>query len=55
MSVHSRIAELKRRHQDLSKEVEAAQRAPAADDLVIADMKKRKLALKEEIGRLQAR
>ena len=32
--------------------VEKAQRAPAIDDLHIADLKKQKLKLKEEISRL---
>ena len=54
MSLTSHIAELRRKHQDLSEAVEAAQRAPAADVLSIAQMKKRKLALKEEISRLSA-
>ncbi|WP_116085343.1 YdcH family protein [Tropicimonas sp. IMCC34011] len=52
MSVSSHVQELRRKHQALSAEVEQAQRAPASDPLEIARMKKRKLALKEEISRL---
>lgn len=52
MSVQSHIAELKRKHQSLSDAVEAAQRAPAVDDLEIARLKKQKLQIKEEITRL---
>lgn len=54
MTVSSHIVELKRKHQTLSDAVEHAQRAPGADDLEIASLKKQKLALKEQIQRLQA-
>ncbi|MBI1170283.1 DUF465 domain-containing protein [bacterium] len=52
MSVASHITELKRKHEHLSSAVEAAQRRPAVDDLEIAELKKQKLKLKEEINRL---
>lgn len=52
MSVASHITELKRKHEHLSTTVEAAQRRPAVDDLEIAELKKQKLKLKEEIARL---
>ena len=52
MSLTSHLAELKRKHQSLSDEVENAQRMPGADTLLIADLKKQKLKLKEEIARL---
>lgn len=54
MTVASHIAELKRKHETLSDAVEKAQRAPGIDDLRIADLKKQKLKLKEEISRLQS-
>ncbi|MDO8983067.1 YdcH family protein [Cypionkella sp.] len=54
MTVASHIAELKKKHDTLSSKVEQAQRAPAVDGLHIADLKKQKLKLKEEIGRLSA-
>ena len=44
--------DLKRKHQHLSDAVEEAQRAPGMDDLHIAELKKQKLRLKEEIVRL---
>jgi hypothetical protein len=53
MTLTSHIAELRRKHQVLSEAVEAAQRAPATDALSLAQMKKRKLMLKEQIHRLQ--
>ncbi len=52
MSLSSHIAELRRKHEHLSEKVEAAQRSPGIDDLQIADLKKQKLRLKEEIERL---
>ena len=52
MSLSSHLAELKRKHQHLSLEVEEAQRAPGVDGLQVASLKKQKLRLKEEIERL---
>ncbi|MCI5096319.1 MAG: DUF465 domain-containing protein [Rhodobacteraceae bacterium] len=52
MSLSSHVIELKRKHEHLSMEVEEAQRAPGADGLHIAELKKQKLRLKEEIERL---
>lgn len=54
MALSSHLEELKRKHQVLSEAVEAAQRAPGSNDLEIADMKKQKLRLKEEIERLSS-
>jgi hypothetical protein len=52
MSLVSHIEELKRKHQNLSAKVEQAQRAPGVSTLDVAEMKKQKLRLKEEITRL---
>lgn len=52
MALSSHLEELKRKHQTLSDAVEEAQRAPGSSDLEIANMKKQKLRLKEEIERL---
>lgn len=54
MSLSSHLQELKRKHQSLSTAVEQAQRAPGIDDLHIADLKKQKLRIKEEITRLSS-
>ncbi|MEO6298223.1 MAG: DUF465 domain-containing protein [Paracoccaceae bacterium] len=54
MTVASHIAELKRKHENLSEAVVQAQRAPSIDDLHIAEMKKQKLKIKEQISRLQS-
>ena len=52
MTIASHLQELRRKHELLSETVEKAQRSPATDGLKIADMKKQKLKLKEEITRL---
>ena len=52
MSLNSHLLELKKKHQHLSDVVDEAQRAPGVDGLRIADLKKQKLRIKEEIERL---
>lgn len=53
MSLSSRLQELQKKHETLSHEVETTQRSPSVDDLVIGELKKKKLRLKEEIERLR--
>lgn len=52
MSTSAHLQELRKKHQHLSDAVEEALRHPGYDDLEIAEMKKQKLRLKEEITRL---
>jgi hypothetical protein len=52
MSLSSHIEELRKKHQTLSDRVEAAQRAPGTSTLEIAELKKQKLKIKQEIERL---
>jgi hypothetical protein len=52
MTVASHLQELRRKHETLSQMVEEEQRAPGSDGLHIAELKKQKLRLKEEIERL---
>lgn len=52
MSLDTHLQELRKKHETLSRQVEAESRKPAADTLVLSSMKKRKLALKQEITRL---
>jgi hypothetical protein len=52
MTVASHLQELRRKHENLSSIVEKAERTPGADHLKVADLKKQKLKLKEEISRL---
>lgn len=47
------LAELKRRHKALEDEIADALRHLSTDDLMIGDLKRRKLHLKEEIERLR--
>ena len=54
MSLSSHVDELRKKHQNLSEQVEVALRSPGYDDLSIAEMKKQKLRLKEEISRMTA-
>ena len=52
MSLQSHLQELQKKHKSLADEVERAQRSPGIDDLHIAELKKRKLKIKEEIARI---
>ena len=52
MSLSSHVEELKKKHHELSERVEEAQNALGSSDYEIAELKKRKLKLKEEISRL---
>ncbi|SDF30602.1 YdcH family protein [Limimaricola pyoseonensis] len=54
MSLTNHLEELRRKHKALSDQVEMEQRSPSSSDAEIAQMKKRKLMLKEEITRLSA-
>ncbi|MFZ3583665.1 YdcH family protein [Loktanella sp. DJP18] len=47
---HPHTQALVEKHRTLDTQIEEAQRSPAIDTLEIAEMKRRKLALKEEIA-----
>lgn len=51
MSMRNHLAELKRKHVALEKEIEAILAHPSAEPLKIAELKRRKLHLKDEINR----
>ena len=53
MSLSSHVEELKKKHQTLSDRVEVLQRAPGSADAEIAELKKQKLKIKEEISRFE--
>jgi hypothetical protein len=55
MSTQSHRAELERRHQALEDEIADALAHPSTDDLKIAQLKRRKLQLKDEIKRMDSR
>jgi hypothetical protein len=52
MAIESHLAELQRRHQALEQEISEALAHPSTDDLKIAELKRRKLHVKDEISRL---
>jgi hypothetical protein len=52
MTIASHLVELRRKHDFLSEMVEQAQRSPGSDAMKIAELKKQKLRIKEEITRL---
>ena len=53
MSMQSHLAELGRRHRALEEEISEALAHPSTDDLKLAELKRRKLLVKDEIARLQ--
>jgi len=53
MSMQSHLAELEKRHRALEAEISEALAHPSTDDLKIAELKRRKLHVKDEIARLQ--
>ena len=55
MALESHLAELKRKHGDIEEEISEALQHPSVDPLEIADMKRRKLALKDEIEKVKSR
>ena len=54
MTIASHLVELRKKHEALSEMVEQAQRSPGSDAMKIAELKKQKLRIKEEITRLTA-
>jgi len=53
MSLASHLEELKRKHGDIERELDEAMLHPSMDDLEIANLKRRKLAIKDEIEKLR--
>ena len=53
MSVDSHLAELERRHEALKREIHEAQSHPGFDEFEVAQLKRRKLHIKDEIAKLQ--
>jgi hypothetical protein len=52
MAIEAHLAELEKRHQALEQEISEALAHPSADDLKIAELKRKKLHVKDEIARL---
>ena len=53
MSIQTHLAALESRHQALERDIYEAQMHPSCDDLTIAELKRRKLLVKDEIARMQ--
>lgn len=53
MSIESHIAELVRKHGELEKKLAEAAQHPSTDPAELAQMKRRKLQLKDEIERMK--
>ncbi|WGM38024.1 DUF465 domain-containing protein [Caulobacter sp. NIBR1757] len=55
MALEARLRELDSRHRKLDRTIEQELTHPASDDIRIAELKRQKLRLKEEIEGLKAR
>lgn len=53
MSLQAHIMELKRRHQALEAEIQSTLASPSASPLQVAELKRKKLLLKDELEQLQ--
>ena len=53
MSIQAHLAELERKHEALENELSEANAHPSVDDITLADLKRRKLQVKDEIARLK--
>lgn len=54
MALDARIRELGNRHQNLERRIEEETSHPAADDLMIKELKRQKLRLKEQLESLRS-
>lgn len=53
MSLDTHLSQLARKHDALERELHDAMQSPSVDDLRIAELKRKKLHLKDEINRLR--
>lgn len=53
MSLQSHLAELERKHRTLETELASAIQHPSASDAEVAEMKRKKLLLKDDIERVR--
>ncbi|MCX7900631.1 MAG: DUF465 domain-containing protein [Methylocystis sp.] len=52
MSLQGHIVELQRRHEALKRQIEEEQLHPQIDELKVAELKRRKLQIKDELAKL---
>ncbi len=53
MAIQAHLAELERKHDVLEKQLHDALNHPSTDDIAILELKRKKLQVKDEIGRLR--
>ena len=53
MTIQAHLSELERKHQALEEQIADAMNHPSSDGLKIAELKRRKLSVKDEIERLR--
>jgi hypothetical protein len=53
MSLEAHLAELERRHHAIKLAIEAEKAHPAADDMKLIELKRKKLSIKDEIEKLK--
>lgn len=53
MSLNGRISELSAKHRTLDEQISSEQKRPSADGLVLKDLKRQKLKIKEQLRNLQ--
>lgn len=53
MSLANHLDELTRKHSDIERQIDEAMTHPSVDDLEIVMLKRRKLAIKDEIEKLR--
>ncbi len=54
MSLQAHLSELSAKHKAIESQIEEAMLHPSVDDLRIAELKRRKLRIKDEISRIEA-
>jgi hypothetical protein len=53
MTIQAHLATLQKRHDALERDIETAMAQPGSSDLKITELKRKKLALKQEMERLR--
>jgi hypothetical protein len=54
MSLANHLEELQRKHGDIERQLDEALTHPSVDDLEISNLKRRKLAIKDEMEKIRA-
>ena len=54
MTIQAHLATLQKRHEALERDIQSAMSQPGSSDLKITELKRKKMAIKQEMQRLQA-